>query len=85
MAMLTTVDNPFNPYDDFVKWYDYDCNVLGYNTCGYLARIVDLLAENPKLKKRMDILEDYDHYVNNLAMDEIVKYDPFGIYIKVNE
>lgn len=82
MAMLTTLDNPFNPYEDFAKWYDYDCNVLGYNSCAYLSRIVDKLCENSKIKKQYENLNDYDNSVTDLAINEIIQYDPIGIYYK---
>lgn len=35
--MLTTFDNPFNPFDDFVAWWKYDMR-LGHDTCGLLAK-----------------------------------------------
>lgn len=70
---LTTVDNPYDPFKDFVKWwmYDKDC---GYNTCEYLARIARLS-------------EDFSEQENNKeienAIDEILRYDFMGIYKKV--
>ena len=83
MAMLSTIDNPYNPYTDFKEWFLYDTTVLKYNTCGYLSRVIDLLASDPSVKKRMDIMEDYDHRINDIAIDDIVNNDPFGIYYKV--
>lgn len=35
--MLTTFDNPFNPFDDFIAWYKFDM-LLGHDCCGTLAR-----------------------------------------------
>lgn len=35
--MLTTFDNPFNPFDDFEIWYKTDM-ILGHDCCGTLAR-----------------------------------------------
>jgi hypothetical protein len=35
--MLTTYDNPFNPFDEFENWFKTDL-VLGWNCCQTLAR-----------------------------------------------
>lgn len=70
---LTTIDNPFNPFDDFESWFLYDVE-KGYNTCGYLgriARISDQLSE-----------EENNEEVER-AIDEIIKYDFLNIYKKI--
>lgn len=36
-AMLTTFDNPFNPFDEFEIWWKTDL-LLGHDCCGTLAR-----------------------------------------------
>jgi hypothetical protein len=36
--LLTTKDNPFDPFEDWESWYNYD-TLKGYDTCGYLARV----------------------------------------------
>lgn len=70
---LTTVDNPYDPFDDFEHWFLYDIE-KGYNTCGYLARIA---------KTASDITdEEYDAEVER-AIDEIIKNDFMNIYLKV--
>lgn len=38
-CMLTTVDNPFDPFENFDEWYKIDMQ-FGYNTCALLARLV---------------------------------------------
>lgn len=35
--MLTTFDNPFNPFTDFSRWWKEDL-LLGHDCCGILAR-----------------------------------------------
>ena len=40
-CMLTTFDNPFDPFEQFTSWLLFD-DEKGYNTCGKLARIVEL-------------------------------------------
>lgn len=37
-VMLTTVDNPFDPFDNFDEWYKIDMQ-FGYDTSGLLARL----------------------------------------------
>lgn len=72
-AMLSTIDNPFNPFDNFDAWFMYDMD-KGYNSCAYLARI----------GKFSDQLTDQENdEEQERAIDEIIKYDPLGIYIKV--
>lgn len=42
-CMLTTIDNPFDPFEDFTKWYLYDIE-RGYNTCALIGRVGLLLG-----------------------------------------
>ena len=39
MVMLTTVDNPHSPFDEFGAWYTFDLQ-QGYRTSELLARIL---------------------------------------------
>lgn len=73
--MLTTLDNPFDPFDDFTSWYMFDCE-KGYNTSSRLARIANIDSE--MTQKEID--EELER-----VMDLIVKYDFQGIYIKVSK
>ena len=72
---LTTIDNPFNPFTDFTKWFLYDIE-KGYYSCAYLARIA----------RTSDQLSDAEN-LNEIerAIDEIIKLDFMGIYKKVYE
>lgn len=72
-AMLTTIDNPYNPFDQFTDWFMFDIE-KGYNTCGYLARIANVTDD-------MSDQEISDEI--NRAIDEIIKYDFRDIYQKV--
>ena len=40
-SMLTTVDNPFDPFEQFSSWFLFDVE-KGYNSCGKLARIANV-------------------------------------------
>ena len=72
-VMLTTIDNPYNPFEQFDLWLLFD-KEKGYNTCEYLARIVNLT--NDMSEKEIDVAIDR-------AIDDIIVNDPFGIYKKV--
>ena len=72
-CMLTTIDNPFDPFEQFTSWLMFDIE-KGYNSCSYLARIVNL--SDDMTQKEMD--EEIDR-----AIDEIITLNPLGIYIKV--
>jgi hypothetical protein len=43
-SMLTTIDNPFNPFTQFDEWNAFDTQ-QGYYTCAYLARIAKVSDE----------------------------------------
>ena len=70
---ITTFDNPFNPFEQFMSWFLFD-EEKGYHSTSYLGRIA----------RTSDQLSDEE---NNLeverAIDEIIKYDFRNIYKKV--
>lgn len=74
-CMLTTFDNPFNPFDQFDSWLQFDLD-KGYNSCAYLDRIA----------KTSEQLSDYENEKEiERAIDEIILYDFMNIYKKVTE
>ena len=74
-TMLTTIDNPFNPFEQFVDWYMFDCQ-KGYNTYSRIAR---LMPDDDSLSSiEKDRIEDN-------IIDRMIQHDPLGIYTKVDE
>lgn len=71
--MLTTVDNPFNPFTQFDEWNAFD-EAKGYYSCAYLARIAKVSDE---------LSEEDEALAIEQAIDEIVKLNILGIYKKV--
>ena len=72
-CMLTTVDNPFNPFNQFDDWIRYDMD-KGYNTCSYLARIANT----------SDALSDEENNAEiERAINEIISLDFQDLYRKV--
>lgn len=74
-VMLTTIDNPFDPFEQFTSWLLFD-KEKGYNTCEYLARIA-------KVSDQLSDKENDDEIER--AIDEIIKYDVLNIYKKVKK
>lgn len=71
--MLTTVDNPFNPFTQNDEWTAWD-EAHGYYTNSYLARIV---------RFSFDLSEADQLAEEERAIDEIVDENTLGIYRKV--
>lgn len=72
-CMLTTFDNPFDPFEQFVQWDLFD-KEKGYYTCSYLGRIVKLTDDMTQKEENEEV---------ERAIDEIIKYDFLNIYKKV--
>jgi uncharacterized protein YpuA (DUF1002 family) len=73
--MLNTIDNPYNPFEQFTSWLLFD-DKKGYNTCGRIARIA-------KVSNEMSQKEEEDEIER--AIDEIIYNDPLNLYIKVTK
>jgi hypothetical protein len=72
--MLTTVDNPFDPFTQFESWYAWDFQ-QGYHTNSFLARIAKTSNDLSEADQKAAIEE---------AIDEIVKENVLGLYRKVS-
>lgn len=72
-VMLSTIDNPYDPFDNFSSWYMYDVE-SGYNSCAYLARIAKTSEQFTDTENNEEI---------ERAIDEIIQYDFRNIYVKV--
>lgn len=70
IGLLSTKDNPFDPFTQWEDWLAYDQN-KGYNTCSYLARIAEVAEGLPEEQNRLEIKR---------AMEKIVLLDPFQNY-----
>ena len=70
--MLTTIDNPFDPFTQYDEWLSYD-EQAGYYTNEYLARIANT---SPTMTD-----EEVGAAIDT-AIDRIIAVDPIGMYIK---
>lgn len=72
-AMLTTLDNPYDPFTKFDEWFAFD-EGKGYHTCSYLARVAKVSDELSEADESQAI---------DQAIDEILYYNLTGNYKKV--
>lgn len=73
--MLTTTDNPFDPFDHYDEWFAFDSR-MGYHTPSYLARIVVTSEE---------LSESDQNNAIDVAIDEIIKENGPALYKKVTK
>lgn len=72
-VMLTTSDNPWNPFTQYDEWFAFDARA-GYNTPGLLARVA--ITSN-------ELSEADQAHAIDLAIDEIVRENVSGMHEKV--
>lgn len=73
--MLTTVDNPFDPFTRFDEWLEYDIS-MGYNTSAFLDRIAKVSDDLSQPDQALAIQN---------AIDEIVQENVSGMWRKVTK
>ena len=74
-VMITTIDNPFDPFEQLEAWRMFDIEKQHF-TCERLARITRLSPEMSQSEIDQEI---------ERAIDEIIKYDFMNIYKKVTK
>lgn len=73
--MITTKDNPYNPFKDFTSWFLFDIS-KGYNTCSKLARISNISFTETEIER----VNSYEK-----AIDRLIELDFIDIYKKIYE
>lgn len=74
-CMLSTIDNPFNPFEDYSSWLMFD-KEKGYDSAERLMRIAKLTDDMTQKEENEEI---------ERAIDEIIKYDILNVYTKVSK
>ena len=74
-CMLSTIDNPFNPFEDYSSWLMFD-KEKGYDSAERLTRIAKLTDDMTQKEENEEI---------ERAIDEIIKYDILNVYVKVSK
>ena len=71
--MITTIDNPYDPFDQWEEWYNYDLK-KGYHTCEYLDRVS---------YTSFGMSDEQNHREIERAIDEIIEKNPVKLWKKV--
>ena len=74
-CMLSTIDNPFNPFEDYSSWLMFD-KEKGYDSAERLMRIAKLSDDMTQKEENEEI---------ERAIDEIIKFDFLNVYTKVSK
>ena len=71
--LLTTKDNPFNPFTDYDNWKNFDEVQKHYNTEAYVARIVGMLdpdiSDKELAHERMNAFKEIIKLNNEIGFD----------------
>lgn len=63
-VMITTTDNPYDPFTQWEQWLMFDTN-QGYNTCARLARVTTI-------SEQLSDEENFDSVENGI--NELIKF-----------
>lgn len=74
-TMLTTYDNPYDPFEDYDEWYAYDVR-SGHHSASLLARIAVVDDDLSEVDIELALEQ---------AIDEIVLENVNGMYRKVQK
>lgn len=72
-VMLSTFDNPFNPFNDFDSWWLFD-KEKGYNSCEKLARLLKITEDMSSVEQEQERIR---------AIDRIIELDFTDTFIRV--
>lgn len=70
---ITTIDNPYDPFDEFTEWFQFDVD-NGYSTCSKIARLSEVKDYMPNEVKINEV---------ELIIDRLIEIDPLNMYKKV--
>lgn len=72
-VMITTLDNPYNPFTQYDEWYALD-ETRGYHSTGLLARYTINADELSDVDQAIAIAQ---------GIEDLIKENPYGMYRKV--
>ena len=80
ISMLTTVDNPFDPFDDYSNWLREDIDLARRRGTITSFELLGMYALTSN-----DLSEADNHAAIEEAIDEIIKHDMLKLFKKVTK
>lgn len=77
-ALITTVDNPYDPRTEFDEWYTFDCDLARKRNCTDTCSLLARLAYTSPL-----LSEELNDRIREDAIDDIIRFDPEKRYKKI--
>lgn len=74
--VLTTIDNPYNPKTDYLKWKQWD-EESGYYTEAWVARLM-MMEEDFDIDNELKVVE-----IANRVINDILEQDATSLYALV--
>jgi hypothetical protein len=71
--MLSTIDNPYDPFEQFIQWFMFDIEKQHY-TCSKLARLLNITEEMSDV--------EINHEIDK-AIDKLIELDFTNTFIRV--
>ena len=76
--LLTTIDNPHNPFTEWDEWYAFD-TLSGYNTCALLSRVTQTSEDLDDAGVRLGMIEIVTHNLSGKHV--LVTMDTFPLLV----
>ncbi len=73
IVAITTIDNPYDPIDDFEHWFQFDVD-KGYYTSSSIARLIN---------NKSGLTQEEIEIDTEKAIDRLIELDPLCIYKKI--
>lgn len=71
-CMLTTFDNPYDPFEEFTLWDLFD-KAMGYNTSERLMRLANITEDMSQVEINAEV---------DRAMDRLIELDFTNTFVK---
>lgn len=76
--MLTTIDNPYSPIEDFDAWYSQDLQLATLNNRPTTFGLIDRLTGSSDY-----LSEEEKEFMIQQAIDDIIANDKENIYLRL--